>query len=68
MQPPEQLMVNDIATYLMDMDGVLIRGTESGMQTILVLTGVTQRAEVERFPYRPTHVVASVGDIFPLEP
>ena len=50
------------------MDTDIIAGTESGMQTILVLTGVTRHTEVERFPYRPTHVVASVGDIFPLAP
>jgi NagD protein len=45
------------------MDTDIIAGTESGMETILVLTGVTQREDVERFPYRPTHVVESVADI-----
>lgn len=45
------------------MDTDMVAGTESGMETILVLTGVTSRADVERFPYRPTHVVESVADI-----
>ena len=33
------------------------------METILVLTGVTRREEVSRYPYQPTQVVASVADI-----
>ena len=33
-------------------------GIESGLETILVLSGVTTSAkEIERFPYRPTRVV-----------
>ena len=38
-------------------------GTESGMETVLVLTGVTKREMVERFPYRPTHIVNSIADL-----
>lgn len=45
------------------MDTDIVAGTESGMETILVLTGVTAREDVERFPYRPTHVVESVAEI-----
>jgi len=45
------------------MDTDIIGGTESGLDTILVLTGVTRREEVERFPYRPTLVVESVAEI-----
>ena len=47
------------------MDTDIIAGVESGMETILVLSGVTREAEVERYPYRPTHIVASVADIHP---
>jgi len=37
-------------------------GLESGLETILVLSGVTASAEdIERFPYRPTRVVSSVA-------
>ncbi|KAB8141433.1 HAD family hydrolase [Chloroflexia bacterium SDU3-3] len=45
------------------MDTDIIGGVESGMETILVLTGVTRRADVERFPYRPSQIVESVADI-----
>jgi NagD protein len=45
------------------MDTDIISGVNSGMETILVLTGVTRRGEVERFPYRPTHVANSIADV-----
>jgi NagD protein len=45
------------------MDTDIIAGVESGMETILVLTGVTRLEQVTRFPYRPTHIVDSVADI-----
>jgi len=38
-------------------------GTESGLETVLVLTGVTTRDMVEHFPYRPTRIVDSVADL-----
>lgn len=45
------------------MDTDMVAGTESGLRTILVLTGVTKREQVERYPYRPTWVLDSVADI-----
>lgn len=45
------------------MDTDIIAGVESGMDTILVLSGVAQRSEVELYPFRPTHIVESVREI-----
>ena len=38
-------------------------GIESGLDTVLVLSGVTTREEVRRFPYRPRIILNGVGDI-----
>jgi len=48
------------------MDTDIIAGIESGMKTILVLSGVTKRADIPLYPYKPHHVFAHVGKI-PLE-
>jgi NagD protein len=45
------------------MDTDIIIGTEAGLETILVLTGVTRREDIEKYPYRPTHILSSVADI-----
>jgi NagD protein len=45
------------------MDTDIITGVQSGMETILVLSGITSLAEVERHPYQPTHILESVADI-----
>ncbi len=47
------------------MDTDVIMGIESGLETVLVLSGVTNREQIERFPYRPTRVLDSVADIEP---
>ena len=44
------------------MDTDIVSGLEAGLETVLVLTGVTKAAaETERFPYRPTRIVDSVA-------
>jgi NagD protein len=45
------------------MDTDIVAGLEAGMETILVLTGVTAATEAERFPYRPSRIVDSVADL-----
>ena len=45
------------------MDTDIVAGVESGMRTILVLTGVTGREDIDRFPYQPTWVLESVAEI-----
>ncbi len=71
---PNPLMIRSALNYLdvhsedtvmvgdrMDTD--IVAGVESGMRTILVLTGVTERSAVERYPYRPTWILESVAGI-----
>jgi len=45
------------------MDTDIRVGLETGMETIPVLTGVTSRDMIARFPYRPTRIVESVADL-----
>src|SRR4051812_46321045 len=45
------------------MDTDIVAGLEAGLHTILVLTGVTQRQETERFPFLPSQIVESVADL-----
>jgi len=45
------------------MDTDIVAGIESGLRTILVLSGVTRGEQVERFPYRPTWVRESIADV-----
>ncbi|MCL2741781.1 MAG: HAD-IIA family hydrolase [Oscillospiraceae bacterium] len=45
------------------MDTDIIAGIESGLDTALVLSGVTSREEIGRFPYRPKYVLKDVGEI-----
>jgi NagD protein len=47
------------------MDTDVIGGVQSGMETVLVLSGVTRPEHVDRFPYQPTRIVNSVADIMP---
>jgi NagD protein len=47
------------------MDTDIISGQEAGLETILVLTGVTTREETELFPYRPSRIVESVAELIP---
>jgi NagD protein len=47
------------------MDTDMVAGVESGMETVLVLSGVTRREEVQRYPYQPTRIVESVAEIEP---
>jgi NagD protein len=47
------------------METDILAGTESGMETILVLSGVTRREDVAKYPYQPTRIVDSVADIEP---
>jgi NagD protein len=45
------------------MDTDIVSGLEAGMHTVLVLTGITQLEEAERFPFRPSRIVDSIADL-----
>jgi NagD protein len=45
------------------MDTDVRSGLEAGLQTILVLSGISGADTAERFPYRPSRVVDSVADL-----
>jgi len=45
------------------MDTDIVAGMEAGLQTILVLSGITSRQEAERFPFLPSRIVDSVADL-----
>lgn len=53
----------DIAIIGDRMDTDIIAGLESGLDTVLVLSGVTTHEGIEQFPYRPQYVFDNVGDI-----
>ena len=55
----EAVMVGD------RMDTDIVAGIESGLDTALVLSGVSSRATVDTFPYRPRVILNGVGDIPP---
>src|ERR1700730_628459 len=41
----------------------IVSGLEAGMETILVLSGGTNRADAEQHPYRPSRIVESIADL-----
>lgn len=53
----EAVMVGD------RMDTDVISGMESGMSTVLVLSGVSTRENIRHYAYRPTMILNGVGDI-----
>jgi NagD protein len=50
------------------MDTDIVAGIEAGLHTILVLTGISDQAEIERYPFRPDEILNSVADLLESEP
>ena len=53
----------DIAIIGDRMDTDIVSGIESGIDTVLVLSGVSDMATVNIYPYRPTYILNGVGEI-----
>ncbi|MCV7168311.1 HAD family hydrolase [Mycobacterium manitobense] len=48
------------------MDTDVVAGIEAGLETILVLTGSTTQADIERYPFRPSRVLPSIAEAIEL--
>src|SRR6266480_1424502 len=45
------------------MDTDIVAGIEAGLETFLVLTGVTAREQAEVYPFRPSGIIESVAAV-----
>ena len=45
------------------MDTDVVAGIEAGLHTILVRTGISDDAEIAKYPFRPTEILDSVADL-----
>ena len=45
------------------MDTDVVAGIEAGLHTVLVLTGISDQREIEKYPFRPTEILNSVKDL-----
>jgi NagD protein len=45
------------------MDTDIVAGVEAGIDTVLVLSGITKEVDLERYAYRPRHILNDVGEI-----
>jgi NagD protein len=48
------------------MDTDVVAGIEAGLETILVLTGSTTEADIEKYPFRPSRVLPSIAEAIEL--
>jgi len=45
------------------MDTDVVAGIEAGLHTVLVMTGISDEAEIAKYPFRPTEILNSVADL-----
>ncbi len=50
------------------MDTDIIAGIEAGLHTVLVMTGISDEAEIARYPFRPSETLAGVHELVEREP
>jgi NagD protein len=48
------------------MDTDVVAGIEAGLDTILVLTGSTSEADIQKYPFRPGRVLPSIAEVIDL--
>ncbi len=56
-KPEETVIIGD------NISTDILAGVEAGLETALVLSGVTSRADLYRYAYRPHHVLDSIADL-----
>jgi len=50
------------------MDTDIVAGIEAGLYTLLVMTGISDEAEVSRYPFRPDEIISGVDKLVSTEP
>ena len=50
------------------MDTDIVAGIEAGLHTVLVLTGISDQAEIERYPFRPDEILQGVCELVDKDP
>ena len=50
------------------MDTDIVAGIEAGLYTLLVMTGISDEAEVSRYPFRPDEIISGVDKLVSAEP
>ena len=50
------------------MDTDVVAGIEAGLHTILVLTGISDQAEINKYPFRPSEIIGGVVDLLESHP
>ena len=50
------------------MDTDIVAGIEAGLHTVLVLTGISDEAEIEKYPFRPDEILPGISALVAAEP
>jgi NagD protein len=50
------------------MDTDIVAGIEAGLYTVLVMSGISDEAELLRYPFRPDEVLSGVDELVEAEP
>lgn len=45
------------------MDTDIVAGIEAGLHTVLVMTGISDEREIDRYPFRPSEILGSVAEL-----